>query len=192
MIPPGFVSLRMVFTKLCEVESKTRGRGPAVAPEAANRLLYFLIDGRLRACRFAPNGTKDDIPTEYWNGQARTFARTIVEYDAFGEIVVSAEELALLISGSNGGPSGESESHEAKPGRKPKYEPNSLAIVLAMTVYSDGFAESQEKMIEKVQYWHEQIYGPGSEPGRTALQPIIRRLFLEKSKHDARDPKAGK
>jgi hypothetical protein len=60
-----------------------------------------------------------------------------------------------------------------------------------LTAHDDGFEESQEKMIDKVQRQYEQSFGKDTAPSRTTLQPMIRKLFAERAKKDAK-VKAGK
>ena len=80
---------------------------------------------------------------------------------------------------------------QAKRGRKPKHDANEVWAVIAWTVQEDGYAASQEKMIDKVQRQYEQSFGKGTEPSRTTLQPMIKKLFAERDKKDAK-VKAGK
>ena len=192
MIPPGWVLLRVAFTKVCCAEAKLHGRGPHIAPQAAGRLLYLLINGRLKTRQF---GSENDISTEYWKNRAESFARDILS-DAFPGIVVNENELRLVEADRVSVAEPTPNSPQTKRGRKPAADPYTIAWVVGSIMYADAVTHSQEDMLTEITNRYEAEFGADKAPARTTLQPMVRRLFAEMDKHDAEmnkpGPKAGK
>jgi hypothetical protein len=184
MIPPGWVSLRTAFTRTCAVI----GHGPHVAPEAAGRLLYLLIEGPLQTCRLAQDGSKESVSAEYWRSRAESFERDILPFDAFPGIVVKEDELrSSLVQPGDAESPGDPIPNipEAKRGRRPVANPYDIAWVVGSLVYSDAWGVSQEDMLSKIAEQFEAEFGEQSAPSRSTLQPMVRRLLAEMEKHDA-------
>jgi hypothetical protein len=183
MIPPGWVSLRAAFTKTCAAI----GRGPQVAPEAAGRLLYLLIEGRLQTCTLTPDGSKANLALEYWKSQAETFARDILDFDAFPGVVLNEDELRLSLVKAGDAASSDEPSPDtpnARRGRRPAANPYNIAWVVGSLVYADAWGTSQEDMLTKIAERYEAEFGENSAPSRTTLQPMVRRLLAEMARHD--------
>lgn len=184
------LSFRIAFSKVCDAEIVAHGRGPAIGPQAAERLLQLLINGRLRAWRSARDGSNEEVFAEYWRGRIDSFKKDILPVDgvdAFGGISVDEAELRALLSQASAGsvvgpPIG---NPEAKRGRPPAANPYDIAWVLGSLVYADAWGTSQADMLSKVAEKFEAEFGENSAPSRTALQPMVKRLFAEMAKHDA-------
>ena len=188
MIPPGWVLLRVAFTKVCCAEAKLHGNGPHIAPQAAGRLLYLLINGRLKTRQF---GSENDISTEYWKNRAESFARDILS-DAFPGIVVNENELQLVEADRISVAEPTPNSPQTKRGRKPAADPYAIAWIVGSIVYEDVRTRSQEDMYAEIAKRYEAEFGAGQAPSRTTLQPMIRRWFTEMKKHDAEIDKLGR
>ena len=190
MIPAGFVLLRTAFEKIVKAEAETHGKGPNIARQAAERLLHLLVAGGLHACRFGPNGTKDDFSGDHWTEHVETFYKEITSYNAFAGISVSEAELQSLLSaaGKDASAAARPDHRQAKYGRKPKANPYDIAwIVGSLVCAGDGLgsqADFYREIAERFEKELEDGPAPSEAPSETTLKPMIRRLFKEMKEHD--------
>jgi hypothetical protein len=196
---PNPVLLGTAFSKFCEAEVAATGRGQWVAPQAAERLLRRLIAGQLHAWGPGQSGGNEEIPTGYWEGQAESFWPDISLPNAFHRVVVDGDELCLALARSGGAAAHQApkcDPLKAKSGRPPAADPYAVAWVVGSLVYADVLKRSQDDAISKIIEKFEAVFGEGKAPGRTTLQPMVRRLFSEMRKQDneveQRSSKAGK
>jgi len=190
MIPPDCVSIRTAYSRLFHLHSS----------EASERLAYFLCTGKLRAFYFDRQMEEHSISVDRWQSMSESSRLDIFKTGtalaaegAETEIVVREDDLAAMLPSRDKAPYADPTQANSitKRGRKPKHDANDVWSVITLTAHDDGFEESQEKMIDKVQRQYEQSFGKDTAPSRTTLQPMIRKLFAERAKKDAK-VKAGK
>ena len=185
MIPPDCVSIRTAYSRLFHLHSS----------EASERLAYFLCTGKLRAFYVDRQMIEHTVTVGRWRSMHESsrldIFKTGTALAAEGtetEIVVREAELAAMLPSRDKAPYADptQAGSATKRGRKPKHDANEVWAVIAWTVQEDGYAELQEKMIDNVQRQYEQSFGRDTAPSRTTLQPMIKKLFAERAKKDAK------
>jgi len=178
MIPPGYVSLRNVYIKFFQIYDM----------EAMGRLTFYLSTGELQAFDFGSRGQGESIGAKFWQGMSDDIRRAIFEKGIgaityprmpFKEIVVLEDDLAKILPTDDNAISVDSmePSSTNKAGRHPKYDWDYVWAGIVRLVHEEGLPKSQDEMIERVQLWYSSTQEKAEAPSRSALQPLIKRLF---------------
>lgn len=192
MIPPGYASVRKVYSQLKE----------SLGSEAYGKLEFLLSTGKLVAYSMDDSEVSySKLTPGFWKGMTRTtrleiFQMGIEEAQAKGlslnEIFVREVDLAKILGPKTQAPTaGLDDKKSVTPtragGRPVDYDWDAIWAGIVWLVNTKGLPKRQEVMIERVQRWYEKTIKKDNAPSRTALQPRIKKLFAQMAKLESPD-----